>query len=196
MKALNYFVVELDKLMNDELQTESGMKLYIDTRFDEFEHRVVEGPVVSTPHKYDTPVKIGDTLYFHHHVVINGGSAISDNPNHYWVRFDPDVCINNQAIAYKDSDTGEIHCLGQWCLMNPIDQEDEFTSDLLDIIDLGKRRPPQKAELWKGNESTSELDLNSGDVVGFRKNMDYSIVIDGKERYRVDAADLLYIYND
>lgn len=196
MQALNYFVVELEKLMNDEIETESGVNLYLDTRFDEFQHRVVEGPVVSVPQKYDTPVKVGDTLYFHHHVVINGGNAISDDPNHYWVRFDPDYCINNHAIAYKDSETGEIHCLGQWCLMNPVEQDDEFVSAVVEIIDVGKRIPPKKAALWRGNYYTDDLNLKEGDIVGFRKNMDYSIVIDGKERYRVDAADLLYIHND
>jgi co-chaperonin GroES (HSP10) len=35
-----------------------------------------------------------------------------------------------------------------------------------------------------------------GDRVAFKKNMDYSIKIDGQERFRVDANDLLFVYND
>jgi len=37
-----------------------------------------------------------------------------------------------------------------------------------------------------------ELGLEVGDVVGFRKNMDYRITIEEKEYYRVRAEDLMY----
>jgi co-chaperonin GroES (HSP10) len=43
---------------------------------------------------------------------------------------------------------------------------------------------------------SNELGVTEGDVVAFKKNMDYSINIDGKEKYRVDAQDLLFVYND
>lgn len=195
MKALDYFVVELDKLINDTIETSNGVELFLDSRFNEFDNRVVEGPVVSVPHKYDTPVRTGDTLYFHHHVVVSGGNAISDDPRHFWVKYDPQVCINNHAIAYKDQDSGEIFPLGEWCLMNPVGQEKDFASEIVEIIQTN-RRPPKTAELWKGNALTEEMDLEEGTIVGFRKNMDYSIKIDGKERYRVDANDLLFVYND
>ena len=42
MKTYNLFIVKLDKTMNDTIKTDSGLELYIDTRFDEFEHRVTE----------------------------------------------------------------------------------------------------------------------------------------------------------
>ena len=51
MKTLNLFVVELEKTLNDTIKTESGLELYVDNRFDEFEHRVTEGPVVCAPIK-------------------------------------------------------------------------------------------------------------------------------------------------
>ena len=38
-----------------------------------------------------------------------------------------------------------------------------------------------------------ELGVKVGDVVGFPKNMDYRIKIDGKEYYRTRAQDFLYV---
>ena len=46
MKTLDLFVVELEKTINDTIKTDSGLELYVDNRFNEFEHRVTEGPVV------------------------------------------------------------------------------------------------------------------------------------------------------
>ena len=108
MKTLYSFVVELEKQINDTITTKSGLELYIDTRFEgsEFEHRVTEGPVVSTPAKYDTGVEVGDTLYFHHLVVLNEGQALTGDDKHYIVMYDEDHTINNQAIAYKSRKSG------------------------------------------------------------------------------------------
>ena len=49
MKTLDLFVVELEKQLNDTMTTESGLELYVDTRFNEFEHRVTEGHHWSLP---------------------------------------------------------------------------------------------------------------------------------------------------
>ena len=37
-----------------------------------------------------------------------------------------------------------------------------------------------------------EIGVSDGDVVGFKKNRDYRIKIDGKEYYRVAVTELLY----
>ena len=85
MKTLHLFVVELEKTINDTIKTDSGLELYVDNRFNEFEHRVTEGPVVCSPQKYNTGVKEGDTLYFHHLVVVNEGQALTGEDNHYLI---------------------------------------------------------------------------------------------------------------
>ena len=84
MKTFNFFVVELKQLINDTIKTDSGLELYIDTRFEmgEFEYRITEGPVVAAPFKYDTGVEPGDTLYFHHLVVMQGGQPLTGDDDH------------------------------------------------------------------------------------------------------------------
>lgn len=195
MKAMNHFIVKLEKTLNDTMTTDSGIELHVANRFNEFEHRVMEGPVTALPAKHDTPAQVGDTLYFHHRVVLQEGQPLGTQEKEYLVLYDPITCVSNQAIAYKEKDSGEVSTLGDWCLMTPVDQEDEMTSEIIEVI-THKKPPPKKAQLWRGNHLTEELGLSEGDVVAFKKNMDYSIKIDGEEKFRVDPTDLLYVYND
>jgi co-chaperonin GroES (HSP10) len=192
MRTFDLFVVELEKRLNDTITTNSGLELYIDTRFNEFESRVTEGPVVSVPFKHDTGVEVGDTLYFHHLVVVNDGQPLTGEDNHYLVRFDPEHTVNNQAIAYKSAKTGEIHPLAGWSLLEGVEEKEEKESDLIEVIKL-KEKPVTKGMVAFQAPWVEELGLKVGDVVGFKKNMDYRIKIDGTEYYRVRAEDLMYV---
>lgn len=191
MRTFNLFVVKLEKTTNDTIKTDSGLELYIDTKFNEFENRITEGPVVAVPFKYDTGVEVGDTLYFHHLVVINGGQPLTGEDDHYLVRYDPDVTINNQAIAYKSAKTGDIHPLAGWSLLEGVEKEEERLSDIIEVVRL-KDDPVTKGKVAFKAPWVDELELEVGDVVGFKKNMDYRIEIDGKEYYRTRAEDLMY----
>ena len=42
MKTFDLFVVKLEKRFNDTIKTDSGLELYVDTKFNEFEHRITE----------------------------------------------------------------------------------------------------------------------------------------------------------
>jgi|TARA_R100000084_G_scaffold73087_1_gene32684 hypothetical protein len=190
MRPFDLFIVELEKTINDTIKTESGLELYVDTKFNEFEHRVTEGPVVAAPFKYDTGVEPGDTLYFHHLVVMNDGQVLTGFEDHYLVRYNPDHAVNNQAIAYKNKD-GEIELLGGWTLLKPVDEPDDVAEAIIEVIQL-EESDKLKGELAFESKHTEDLGIKKGDIVGFKKNMDYRIVIDGQEYYRVRAEDLLY----
>jgi len=192
MRTFDLFVVELEKRLNDTITTDSGLELYIDTRFNEFERRVTEGPVVAVPFKHDTGVEVGDTLYFHHLVVVNDGQPLTGEDNHYLVRFDPEHTVNNQAIAYKSAKTGEIHPLAGWSLLEGVEEHEEKESDIIEVVKL-KDKPVTKGMVAFQAPWVEELGLKVGDVVGFKKNMDYRIKIDGKEYYRTPADRLMYV---
>ena len=192
MKTFDLFVVEIKKRINDTIKTESGLELYIDSRFDEFKNRTTEAPVVAVPFKYDTGVEVGDTLYFHHLVVINDGQPLTGEDNHYLVRFDPDHTVNNQAIAYKSAKTGRVHPLAGWSLLERVEEREEKQSDIIDVVKL-KDSPVTKGKVSFTPPWVEELGLEVGDVVGFGKNMDYRITIEDKEYYRVRAEDLMYV---
>ena len=198
MRTFNFFVVELKKLVNDTITTDSGLELYIDSKHDdmgEFNYRVTEGPVVASPFKYDTGVRVGDTLYFHHLVVMQGGQVLTGADDHYIVKYNEDA-ISNQAIAYKCQDTGEIRPLTGWSLLEPVEQEELKTkSDVIEVVEL-KEKLPTKGRVAFTSSGIKELGLKVGDVVGFKENRDYRIEIDGKEYYRTRIEDLLYVEND
>ena len=197
MRTFNFFVVELKKLVNDTITTESGLELYIDSKHDdmgEFNYRVTEGPVVASPFKYDTGVRPGDTLYFHHLVVMQGGQVLTGVDDHYIVKYNPEA-ISNQAIAYKCQDTGEIKPLTGWSLLEPVEEEDKTKSDVIEIVQL-KEKLPTKGRVAFTSSGIEEIGLKVGDIVGFKENRDYRIKIDGKEYYRTRIEDLLYVEND
>ncbi len=192
MKTFDLFVVELEKQISDTITTDSGLELYIDNRFDEFENRIQEGPVVAAPFKYETGVKPGDTLYFHHLVVLNEGQVLTGEDDHYIVRYDPDHTINNQAIAYKDQHTGDIEPLAGWSLLEPIEEDEVPESEVIEVVKLNEKLPTKGRVAFMA-PWIQALGVEVGDVVGFKENRDYRITIDEKEYYRTRAEDLLYV---
>jgi len=194
MKTLDVFVVELDKQVKDKITTEGGLELYVDSKFNEFEYRVTEGPVVCSPLKYDTGVEPGDTLYFHHLVVLNEGQVLTGHDKHFLVRYDDKHTINNQAIAYKSEKSGHIYTLGGWALLTPVedDPEDDVKSDIIEIVKLTES-PVRKARIAFDAPWLEELGVSCGDVVGIKKNRDYEITIDGVKYFRVRTEDILYV---
>ncbi len=192
MKALNMFIVELEKPINDTITTSGGVELYIDTRFEmgEFNNRITSGPVSATPAKYKTPVKVGDTLYFHHLVVMQGGQKLTGVEDSYFVKFDPDHAINNQAIAYKNK-KGKITPLDGWSLLLPVEEEKE-EGGAIELISL-KESLPVKGRVAFDSKHLKAIDVKKGDIVYFKENRDYRIKIDGKEYYRTRVEDLMYV---
>ena len=188
MKMLYYFVVELPIKFHDEIDF-ADTTLKIDTKFNEFEHRVNEGEVVSVPHKFETGVEPGDTLYFHHLVVINGGMPLVGYENRYLVAYDPKVEINCHAFAYRPKDSEEIIPLPGWSVLSPV-FEDALES-ILEVVELEKPLPT-RGEVAYDSDELKELGVQVGDVVGFKKNRDYRFKIDGEEFYRTRVQDLLY----
>jgi|TARA_R100000030_G_scaffold99763_1_gene91369 co-chaperonin GroES (HSP10) len=192
MKSPLNFIVKIDSTTNDKMKTDSGLELYIDTKFNEFDHRTTEGEVLAVPEKMDTPVEVGDTLYFHHHVVLNGGMPISELDKWYMVIYNPYSAAHNQAIAYKSKKTGEVNAIKGWCLLEP-DQEDREgpVESEIEVVKL-KETPVTTGVVSFPSKELHDLGVSDGDVVGFKKNRDYRIKIEGKEYYRVAITELLY----
>lgn len=191
MRSLKKFVVELKKRLNDTMTLDNGVELYVDTKYNEFEHRVTEGPIISAPAKYDIGAQPGDTLYFHHLVVVNGGQGLMGEDDHYLVHYHPETATESQAIAYKNAD-GDIVPLGGWGLLEPVEEKVKEESKLIELVEL-KEKPVKTGRVAFTAPWIEELGVEVGDVVGIPKSMDYRIKIDGKEYYRTRAQDFLYV---
>ena len=190
MNMLYYFVVDLPSRFHDEIAF-ADTTLKVETKFNEFEHRVNQGEVHSIPAKFDTPVQPGDTLFFHHHVVINGGIPLEGYDNKYLVRYDPNHTMSCHAFAYRPKGSDVVHPLGGWSVLSPIEEDAELQSESLDLVELEERLPTRGVVAFDCEE-LKEVGLKKGDTVGFLKNMDYRFKIDGVEHYRTRVEDLLY----
>ena len=191
MKTLNFFIVYLEKRLNDTIKTAGGLELYLNPKYDEFKNRINEGEVVAAPLKHDTGVQVGDTLYFHHHVVINKGQPLTGNDDHYLVMYDPERAVNSQAFAYKSKETGDIKPLSTWSILEYVEEEDEVKSDVIEIVKL-EESAVQKGRVSFKSDKLDEAGLEVGDIVGFAKTLDYRFSLDEKEYYRTRIQDLMY----
>jgi co-chaperonin GroES (HSP10) len=192
MNTIKDFIVSVPKRINDTIVTDSGLELYLDTRFDEFTHRNMCGEVAACPIKNDTGVKEGDTLYFHHHVVINGGQKIDHGEDLYLVRYSASRAVENQCIAYKDKETEKIFPMAGWTLLIPHKEEAKKESEIIEVVKL-EEDPYVLGEVAFESEELQDMGVKKGDIVGFKKNRDYEVSIESVSYFRVRTEDLLYV---
>jgi co-chaperonin GroES (HSP10) len=187
-----HFLVRIPKRFKDTINV-AGKELYLDSRFDEFNNRINHGEVVAVPRKYDTGVSVGDTLYFHHHVVVDKGQKFQYNDEAtdvYIVYYNPQDVRNSQAIAYKHED--QVHELG-WVLLEPMEEQKEETTASGIVLVSYEEKPKKEGRVVFSNGFFDENGVVVGDVVGFLKNRDYEIEIDGKNYWRMRHDDIVYV---
>tara|TARA_Y100001937_G_scaffold10764_1_gene13077 strand:- start:1043 stop:1633 length:591 start_codon:yes stop_codon:yes gene_type:complete len=193
MKALYHFVVKLDKTHHDTIELGNGKEIYVDPKWKEFERRVMYGEVTSTPVKYDVDVKPGDTLFFHHHVVMSDALKIQvDDEDRFIVGYDPVNTLSCHAIAYRSKDTGKLHMLADWVFLQPIEEEEPEESEII-IVDL-KPKTHLKAKVFCCPEDMITQGVKQGDIVGFKKNRDYEMRLeDDTTVFRMRSEEMMYV---
>lgn len=193
MKPLHHFVVQLDKKFNDEVKISEDTTLKIVTKFDEFTNRVNVGKIVAAPASYKNEKLVGQSLYFHHHVVMEQKYDIGENL--FLVTYEPNGGYANHAIAIEDED-GNITMLGDWCFVLPNAEPEEETSASGIILSI-KKEPELEGELLAMPKDSEWIGTELGDVVGYTKNSDYSMELsDGTKVYRMRISELVYAKKD
>jgi len=192
MKALRNFIVNVPKKTEDTVKL-GDKEIFLDSRFDEFNHRICYGRVVSAPHVIETGAKEGDLLFFHHHVTQNKTLSLGDD--NYIVVYDEENPRGSHAIAYRDSE-GELHMLSEWVFVQPVEEEveEEVTASGI-IIDLKvKERDEREAVVFMPHKQLMKQGVKVGDVVGFDKDSDYKMKLDDESIvYRMRLDDISYV---
>jgi hypothetical protein len=76
----NHLLVKIDRKYQDEIVTEGGHKLFVDTRFRPEWHATINGRVVEAPERLSLPqpwkglapeVEVGDEVYFSYLVLFD-----------------------------------------------------------------------------------------------------------------------------
>ncbi len=193
MKALYHFVIRLEKTHHDTIELDNGTELYVDPKWQEFERRMTYGEVVSVPAKYETDVEPGDTLFFHHHVIMSDALHIDYNgEDRYIVGYDPVNTLACHAIAYRKKDSGELRMLADWVFLQPLEEEKKDDS-AIEIVKLEKE-PTVKAKVFCCPENMITQGVEPGDVVGFLPGRDYRIKLDNDEVvYRMRSEEMMYV---
>lgn len=192
MITLNHFIVNVPQKTQDTVKL-GDKEIFLDTRFNEFEHRVCFGTVVCSPILHDTGVEEGDTLFFHHHVTQN--KTLSMGEDNYLVIYDPEEPRASHAIAFRDKN-GELKMLSKWVFVQPKEEEpkEEVTeSGIIVAINLEKKEPSE-AVVFMPHEELKRQDVKVGDVVGFDRDSDYKMKLDDESIvYRMRVEDLSYV---
>lgn len=192
MKALRHFIVNVPSKTKDTVQL-GDKEIFLDTRFDEFNHRICYGRVVSAPHVIETGVKEGDTLFFHHHVTQNSTLALGDD--NYICVLDQENPRGSHAIAYRNQE-GELHMLSEWLFVQPLEEEvEEEVTDSGIIVDLQlKKEDDREAVVFMPHDYLKSQGVEVGDVVGFDRDSDYKMKLDDDSIvYRMRLDDISYV---
>lgn len=185
MKSPNAFVIRLPEKFKSELEV-GGDKILLISKFQEFENRHMEAEIVSVPILHDTGAKPGDTLYFHHHVILEKNYQVEEDL--FLVPFHPMGGRNNLANAFKNE--AGINMLAEWVFLEKMDSSKKLTSELIEIVQ--DEVSNDHGRIKYDSESLKEMDLHVGDVVYFSKNSDYEMEVDGEKVWRMMTSDLMY----
>jgi len=179
MKPLhNTFYVRIEKDKN-KIEV-SGHELYLETRFEEYQHAIQEGIIVETPYyigdnfKYHTELNIGDKIYFHHFVA-QPASVIQYNGETLYQ-------CDYQHIYCKE-DNGEILMLEDYFLACAVlEPRENYEKEISGIVISLKPNPdylPNVARVQTLSLSLENQGLKVGDEVYHVKDANYDLIVNG-----------------
>lgn len=188
MKSVDKFIVHLPKKVKDTIKL-GDTEIYMETKFNEFEHRYNYATIVATPSKYEMDAKEGDILYFHHHIVVEASHFIGDD--HYFVSYDPEGGYGSQSYAYERD--GVITMFADWIFVTAEEQEKEEKTESGLFVPKAKQMPSE-GNVLIANQELESWGVKVGDRVGFTKNSDYLMQLnDGRKVWRMRNTDLNYV---
>ncbi len=133
--------------------------------------------VISTPIKYNGPVKKGDTLVVHHNVFkfYNDMYGRRKSGRSYF-RDDLFFIEPDQFYMFHNGEKWNTH--GRYCFTKPIPVEDSY-------IYKPFSEEPLMGEIKYSNEYLRSKDINEGDKVCFQPDSEYEFEIEGEKLYRM-----------
>lgn len=189
MQPIYKIFVKIDKRFQDEIETESGIKLYKDTSFKQEENSTIVGQVVAVPDKYDrsmgsedfkTNVKAGDKLYFHFLVAMDDENRIEVDGEEYWM-----VDYFNAIAVVRG---GKIIPVGDYILLEPIKEKIDTSLIVPDTVDKEGTRGLVVA--------SNDPSIPEGSTVEYEEVGKFWNIIEGRRLYCMFNQNILFIHND
>jgi hypothetical protein len=184
MKSLFDFIVEpYGQRYNNKVKV-GDKSLIINTQVETFKAVNNIAKVIEVPLSYKTVIKKGDLIMIHHNVFrrwfnIKGEEKNSKayfKDNLYFVQRDQIYLYKrkNKWIAFDDR-----------CFINPLKNDDIVDANLEQHL-IGI--------LKYGNSSLEALEINEGDLVGYKPYGEYDFIVDGKRLYCMKSNDIVIKY--
>ena len=184
MKSLFDFIVEpVGQRYNNKVKI-GDKSLIINTKVESYKSVNNIAKVISVPLIYKTVIQPGDLLMIHHNVFrrfydIKGKEKNSKSyfkDNLYFVQLD-------QVYLYKRNDNWK--AFGNRCFVAPLKDEVEINNWIEQKL-IGV--------LKYGNSALEALEINEGDLVGYKPFGEYDFVVEGKRLYCMKSNDIVIKY--
>ena len=184
MKSLYDFIVKpIGDKYNNEIKV-GDKNLVVNTQLEAWKFINREAEVIATPLAFNTNIKKGDTIIIHQNVFrtfydTRGVKKVSRS----WFKEDLYFVSLDQIYLYKHNN--HWNTFNDRCFIQTIKNNDDKIVDKEEKI---------KGILKYGNPYLKNLDINEGDLVGFRPNREWQFLIDGKRLYCMKSNDIVIKY--
>ena len=184
MNSIYDFIVKpKNSRYNNEVKL-GDKKLIVNANIED--HKMVSrhAVVVSTPIAYCTDIKVGDEVIIHHNI-FRRWYDIRGNERNSAQYFKEDLyfCKPDQIYLYKKEENW-LPFLDR-CFIMPIKDTNNLTLDVerkcIGILKIG-------------NSELEALDINPGDLVGYRPGREWEFIIDGKRIYCMKSNNIVIKY--
>ena len=194
MKALpSKCIIKADKDRNVEINLKGGLQLVLPPavkKFQEYHSHIVtqDGIVVAPPEwlKNGQPVEVeeGDHIYGHHFLCYPDKKLLIDDED----------CYNNdyESIYCKVDEQGNITMVGEWNFVIPIYPSiDEISTDSGILLTYKHDEIPNIGKIIYPSSYLQSQGVKENDLVIFKDNCEYEILIEQKMFYRISDKNML-----
>lgn len=194
-QAINAFIIHLPKTHKNTIMC-GDIELYLDSRFNPVEHRIPKGKVVAVPRKTNTGVKVGDYIYFHHHVINQNLCKVGGD---YYAVFDKEL----DPMCYaRQSEIESFTPIYDYMFLEPLPPSTKEERAGLTILKKDKDREGDVREgivKYASDKAIEHFKTYNVDIVGrkvnFRRFRNYKVDINGEKLYRMKARDINFVYD-
>lgn len=193
----NVCLISADKNRDVEIKFKGGTTLILPPsvkKFNEYESHIVtqDGIVKAVPTRLNQDkildVSIGDHVYGHHFMCIDEKVVNIEGEKLYANDYDSLYC--------KVDDNGEVVMLGQWNFVVPVFEcLDDIQTPTGILLTYKHKAQSNLGKVIHLSHDLIELGVQENDVVIFKKNCEYEILISDKMFYRIRTKDIVGIVN-
>lgn len=193
MKALQEFIIKLDKPLNDTFKTEAGIELYghKDFSVDRLSNRIAK--VIATPLWHETPIKAGyevmieiTILYKQSYRGIKQGYTSLIDTDNMLFRITPSM-----IVLYREDEKSEWKGYLKNVMVERIKENTPKINTNLIIPDNAKDTYKKEyVKLLYGNNELKEMGVENGDEILINPMGGVDFWIDGKHYWWMRSVDV------